>query len=69
MTLDTATLATVAYTFGITLMLNLTLLCLLLNRPRPLVMWSIAFLGADSGLDAGEPAWRGGHRSGDAAPV
>ena len=43
MTLDTATLATVAYTFGITLTLNLTLLCLLLNRPRPLVMWSIAF--------------------------
>ena len=43
MTLDTATLATVAYTFGITLTLNLTLLCLLLNRPRPLVMWSMPF--------------------------
>lgn len=43
MTLDTATLATVAFTIGITLTFNLTLLCVLMHRPRPLTLWTLAF--------------------------
>lgn len=38
MTLNTATLVTVAFTIGITLTLNMTLLCLLLHRPRAVVL-------------------------------
>lgn len=55
MSLDTHTLATVAYTIGLVLTLNLTLLCLLMRRPKTLVLWALAFWAVTLGSNIENP--------------
>ncbi len=55
MTLDPATLATVASTICLALTISMTLMCLMMHRPRPLVLWALAFWALTIGSNIENP--------------